>query len=374
MGLGHKLSTLRGYLKRKFLHAAAPSLRTDQRVHAGTLAVPARIGQREPAATAVKAGSSVYSRWHKRDIDAKDASGPFACQRLRQPRFSAIVEPGFRIDRKDRLFAIGSCFARGIENALKARGFNVESAAKDFDRFNVVTGAKVTALGFTNKYTTYSMLNELGWALDLAASFPEESLVDLDAQRCIDPHINPTLQVVDRPGTLERRHVIQEVTQRVRNCRVVFMTLGLVEVWYDTQVGIYLNTTPTHEMLKLFPKRYEFMVSNYVQNLENMERIHALLTAHGHPELRMVVTTSPVPLQQSYSGLDIVVANTYSKSTLRAVSQDFAAAHDNVEYFPSYEMVMNSERAAAWEEDFRHVQGGMTNHVMDQFMRGFVNE
>ncbi|MGE5625980.1 MAG: GSCFA domain-containing protein [Bacillota bacterium] len=335
-------------------------------------AIFGRLGRRHTAAAAAKVSAPEYTRWSKAGTDPKDPQGPYACQRLRQPRFAAVVKPTFHISKQDKLFAIGSCFARGIESALKARGFQVESAAKDFDRFSTVGDKKVTALGFTNKYTTYSMLNELGWALDPAARFPEASLVDLDAKRCIDPHINPTLEVVDRAGTLERRRIIREVNARIRECRVVFLTLGLVEVWYDTLAEVHLNTTPTKEMQERFPGRYEFAATNYLQNLDNMERLYALLKQYGHPELQMVVTTSPVPLNATFTGQDIVVANTYSKSTLRAVAQDFAAAHDNVQYFPSYEIVMNSERDMAWEDDLRHVKGPMTNFVMDLFMRNFV--
>ena len=323
---------------------------------------------------AADAGTAYSARWSPSGGDPKDPEGPYASQRLRRPRFSPVVRAQFRIRREDKLFAIGSCFARGIENALKARGFQVESAARDFDQFRTRDGKPVTALGFTNKYTTYSMLNELSWALDPAAKFPESSLVDLDGQRCIDPHINPTLEVTGRAGTLERRRVMQQVNARVRDCRVVFLTLGLVEVWYDQEAGVHLNTTPTEEMRERFPGRYRFQVTNYPQNLENLEKLHTLLSRHGHPRLQIVVTTSPVPLNVTFSGQDVVVANTYSKSTLRAVAQDFAAAHANVQYFPSFEMVMNSRPEMAWEDDLRHVQGGMTAHVMDEFLRGFVEE
>ena len=321
-----------------------------------------------------KPGADPRTRWSAPGIDFKDAGGPYAAQRLRQPRFFAQVTPEFRIAHGDKLFAIGSCFARGIEKALKHRGFQVESAATDFDQFNTVAGQKVTALGFTNKYTTYSILNELSWALDPEARFPEASLVDLDEKRTIDPHINPTLEVVDRAGTLERRRIIHAVNARLKDCRVLFMTLGLVEVWYDKLAKVHLNTTPNAEMRKLDPKRYEFQASNYLQNMENLEKLHALLQRFGHPELQIVVTTSPVPLNATFTGQDVVVANTYSKSTLRVVAQDFASAHANVQYFPSYEIVMNSQRELAWEDDLRHVQGAMTQHVMDQFMRGFVEQ
>jgi GSCFA family len=44
--------------------------------------------------------------------------------------------------------------------------------------------------------------------------------------------------------------------------------------------------------------------------------------------------------------MDIVVANTWAKSLLRAVAQEWAQAHNNIDYFPSYEIVKNSDRAA----------------------------
>lgn len=331
-------------------------------------------GAVEAPQSAVGTKAEEFSRWAGRGIDPSNTQGSFACQRLSKPFFIPAVYPEFKILRTDSLYAIGSCFARGIENALKGRGFRVESAAADFDRFPTVADKKVTALGFTNKYSTYSILNELRWALEPGAKFPEDSLVDLDQNHCVDPHINPTLQVVDRTETLERRKIIHEVTSRIRQCRVVFITLGLVEVWYDRDAEVYLNTTPTSAMRTLHPNRYEFQVSNWLGNMENLERIHELLLAHGHPEVRIIVTTSPVPLQATFSGQDVVVANSYSKSTLRAAAQDFAAAHNNVQYFPSYEIVINSQREKSWENDLRHVRGEMTQHIMSLFMEKFVEK
>lgn len=313
-----------------------------------------------------------YSRWHSKDsTTASDEGGLFASQRLHKEMFVPVVRPAFSIEQQDKLFAIGSCFARGIELALKGRGFAVESAATEFDHFETA-GKNVTPLGFTNKYTTYAMLNELRWALDPAAEFPEESLVDLDGGICIDPHINPTLKPVDRAGTLERRRIMIDVTRRISQCRVVFFTLGLVEVWYDKQTGVWLNSTPTLPMQAKYPGRYEFAVTDYPANLANLEGVYDLLTRCGHPDLQIIVTVSPVPLNATFSGDDVVVANTFSKSTLRAVASEWARRHDNVQYFPSYEIVMNSDRQAAWMDDLRHVRGPMTSSIMDYFVQAYA--
>jgi hypothetical protein len=155
---------------------------------------------------------------------------------------------------------------------------------------------------------------------------------------------------------------------------VVFLTLGLVEVWYDALARVYLNSTPTEEMKRAFPDRYKFYVKSYPENFANMERIYDLLTKYGHPNLRIVVTVSPVPLMATYSGQDVVLANTYSKGTLRAVAQDWAAMHSNVQYFPSYEIIMNSARDVAWTQDLRHVTGRIAAVAMDHFASAFTRD
>jgi hypothetical protein len=70
--------------------------------------------------------------------------------------------------------------------------------------------------------------------------------------------------------------------------------------------------------------------------------------------------------------MDIVVANTWAKSLLRAVAQEWASAHPNVDYFPSYEIVQNSDRAAVWEDDLRHVKGAGAHHIMQLFLQNYL--
>jgi len=74
----------------------------------------------------------------------------------------------------------------------------------------------------------------------------------------------------------------------------------------------------------------------------------------------------------TFSTMDIVVANTWAKSLLRAVAQEWATAHSNVDYFPSYEMVEKSDRAAVWESDLRHVRGPAVQHIMELFLRNYI--
>ena len=313
---------------------------------------------------------SPYSRWHQKDALPSELNGTLACQRLREPLFAPAISPGFRMQREDKIFAIGSCFARGVELALIGQKMDVLSKTAEFDSFPAMNGE--LALGFTNKYNTFSIYNELRWALDPAAEFPRQSLVDLGNGIFYDPHTNPALQLAGFEETIRRREIMQMVTRRISQCRVVIITLGLVEVWRDNIANVFINRL-IPDMLRSYPDRYELHLTNFVENLSNLERLHGLLSQFGHEDVQIVVTVSPVPLQATFSGEDVVIANTYSKSLLRTVAQEWAAAHKNVHYFPSYEIVQNSDRSLTWEEDMRHVKGEIVRHIMGLFLRNYFS-
>ncbi len=269
--------------------------------------------------------------WYKDGADPDDPAGKYAFQRLRQTWFTPQVDPKFKLRRDDKFYAIGSCFARGLEHSLAQHSIAVESAAPEFAKLQPAKRG-VSALGFTNKYNTYSMLNELRWALDPDGAFPVESIVPLTKTTWYDPHTNPTLDFVGPEETLERRALIQTVTKRIRTCRAVVVTLGLAEAWRDVQADVFVNCTPIPSLFKTQPDRYEFHLTSFADNF----------------------------------------ANTWAKSLLRAVAHEWAAAHPNVDYFPSYEIVQNSDRAATWERDLRHVRGAGVHHIMDLFLRNYL--
>jgi hypothetical protein len=332
--------------------------------------------EKSPNATTAAEVMNIYRQnpaavWYKHSADPGDATGKYAFQRLRQNLFTPHTVPKFKLQREDAFYAIGSCFARGLETCLQANGMAVESAAPEFSRLQPAK-ERTSALGFTNKYNTYSMLNELRWALDSKATFPTESIVRLTETTWYDPHTNPTLDFVSFEETLERRALMQTVTTRIRRCRAVVVTLGLAEVWRDVEADVYLNCTPIPSLFTTEPNRYEFWLTTFAGNRGNLEGIYQLLAQYGHPDFHIIVTVSPVPLMNTFSTMDIVVANSWAKSLLRAVAQEWAMAHPNVDYFPSYEIAQHSNRAAVWEDDLRHVRGETVQHIMELFLRNYI--
>jgi hypothetical protein len=113
------------------------------------------------------------------------------------------------------------------------------------------------------------------------------------------------------------------------------------------------------------------MKFDYRKAMKNRKANGALWTIHA-PESKIIVTVSPVAMKSTFTGEDIVLANSYSKSTLLSAARRFARNNDNVDYFPSYEIVTCSERGLAYRADYRHVSTGIVAVIMDTFFWNYT--
>jgi hypothetical protein len=73
-------------------------------------------------------------------------------------------------------------------------------------------------------------------------------------------------------------------------------------------------------------------------------------------------------MSETFTGRDVLIANAYSKSTLRAVAEDFVRAHKETDYYPSYESVSLSDRRVAFHDDLHHV----SEVIVDVNVRRFI--
>jgi hypothetical protein len=304
-------------------------------------------------------GDNTHARWNPSKKEPDDSTGLLAVERLKKDLFVPKVSPSFKFSRSEKIFALGSCFAVELEKRFWERGFRIESYATSYRRVLELL------------YTTPNILDSLEWALG-EKPFPEEALIQVDENTWLDPFTARLQDYVSREETLEERRVMNSYFRRVRDCRVVVITLGLIEVWRDEQTGYFHPRIFPDWHKRTQSDRYSFHVLSYEENWRNLEAIHSLLSKHGHPDLRIVVTVSPVPLTATWTDRDVVVANTYSKSMLRTVAEAWAAAHDNVDYFPSYEIAVNSNPEYVWLEDGRHIQSRCADHIIRIFTQAYL--
>lgn len=129
------------------------------------------------------------------------------------------------------------------------------------------------------------------------------------------------------------------------------MTLGLVEVWFDTKTGTYLNPMPLTSLLKQNPDRFQLHTLTFDETYKFPDGALQLLKKHGRRDLQVILTVSPVPMGATHRPMDVLVANTYSKSVLRTAAEMAVTGSDFITYFPSCESLILSDRRRAWQDD-----------------------
>ena len=81
--------------------------------------------------------------------------------------------------------------------------------------------------------------------------------------------------------------------------------------------------------------------------------------------VKILITTSPVPLSRTFTTDDVIIANS-SKSVLRAVAGEIAAANVAMDYFPSYESVSGTKNWQIRGEDLLHVSDAFVGKVVSR--------
>ncbi len=296
-----------------------------------------------PAEEAIRRAEDPRAQWPKTPEAQARRLVPIA-----QPDF----QPSFRIDKSQPIFTIGSCFARNIEKQLLLEGYNVAMAhfapPPEPD-------ARADPDALLHRYLIHAIGNELSWALDPEAAFPEAAYVELEPGGWFDLHLHQMAAPSPIALVKARRKAIGDYMGLAARARLVVITLGLAEAWFDLRTGHYINAVPPQRARQLFPRRFEFRLLDPEEVLAELERVLALLAARGHPDLRVLITVSPVAMNTTFTGGEVLVANTYMKSAQRAAVEAFVRRHDNVDYFPSYESVTLSDRRRAWRADGAHV-------------------
>lgn len=282
---------------------------------------------------------------------------------------NVTLNPTFQFDTSDKILTIGSCFAREIEAVLSGLGFILP--ALDIE---VPAEERTTVVGndILNKYTVHSMENEIRWGFEPLGIPPEDFYLRASEDTWHDAQMVANIKPASLARVAERRTMVSDMMKRLPECRIVVITLGLVEAWFDTKTQMYLNGMPPAFAIRTEPERFVLRVLEFDEILASLHRIHALLVKYGHPEFKMLLTVSPVPFKATLTGRDALIANTYGKSVQRAAAETFAATYADVNYFPSYELVTLTNRDMAYTQDNIHVTRDMVSHIMASVLHAYA--
>lgn len=283
-----------------------------------------------------------------------------------------IVETGFSIDLKDKVATAGSCFAQNIARYLRNSGGNYFVTEKGHPilsdgiatRYNYST---FTAR-FANIYTTRQMFQTLERAYGLRK--PVDDIWREEDGRCRDP-FRPFIQPSGFASELEyyadRTRHFAAIRQMVEQSDVFVFTLGLTEAWQNTQDGTVYAISPGCGAGQHFEGESEFKNFTVAEVTDDLHKLIAFMKERN-PGLKILLTVSPVPLIATYSDQHVLPATVYSKSVLRVAAESARLAFDNVDYFPSYEVITAAfSKGAYYADDLRDVEEVGVNHAMRVF-------
>jgi len=320
-----------------------------------------------------RASANAFRVFSRKNSDPTDAG-----MRIKTNTFCHIHhQPKFKLQRSSLFFTTGSCFAREVEFALEKLWVKLSAGEETFsyDHFSPSHSSlpsKATGpddlvsrpRSPMNRYCPHSMLYDIERVLEDKHSF-EDTIVRLDGGKVWDPQLK-NLRLGDLNFALEMRGILDRIIRSIVDADVVIMTLGMTESWLDIESGAVLPTPPNPVYLKKFPQRFGYFEADYDNVLSTLTAIIAKIGAYSRKSPKIIVTVSPVPMGSTFSDKDVIVANSYSKSTLVSAAQTVAKNYDHVDYFPSYEMVVNSPRAI-WHEDYIHIKQQYVAQIMREF-------
>lgn len=322
------------------------------------------------AATLRRGAENAFGRWHTGPSGAPGASAEDASVRIFGDFADVRAQyDGPRLSRQDGVFTIGSCFAREIAHHLDEQGARVLSLTEEMSELAAFQAADGRgAASYFHRFTPQAIWQEVARAFDAIPGWDEEASLLFPMGRNLYDFDVTWIDGSDlsRAAVLERRRAATARSRRLKDASCVIITLGLIEAWRHRPSGLWCNKV--HPRVLKGSDDFEFHLTSYEETLECLEKVHGLLRAHGRPDVQMVVTVSPVPLQVTFTGRDVVEANTESKAVLRAAAAAFERRHENVHYFPSYEMVTLSMVKRAWRPDRLHVRSQLVSQIVQRFM------
>jgi len=180
---------------------------------------------------------------------------------------------------------------------------------------------------------------------------------------------------VDPAGLSAPKHVSEMRTQHLTalasalsQADVIVFTLGLTEAWEHSATGTVYPTAPGTIAGSYDPDAFRFVNYGVDDTLAEFRTLDASLT-DLNPNLKWLLTVSPVPLAATASDNHVLPATVRSKSVLRVVCDTLCSDHDHIDYFPSYEIVTSpAHRQSPFQPDLRSVRPDVVAQIMEGFL------
>ncbi len=282
-----------------------------------------------------------------------------------------LYRPKFKIGLEDKIVTAGSCFAQHIANKFTAHGYQVVNAEPAPEGMDAATAKKfgygVYSARYGNLYTTRQLLQLT--LESLGAATPQHIVWEKEGRYfdALRPSVEPEGLESPDEVLLHRQAHLNAVRRMLRTMDLFVYTFGLTEAWVDKRDGTVFPTAPGTIAGSFDPELFEFKNFTFSEVMKDFLRFRQLVLKRN-PKARFLVTVSPVPLTATAGNEHVLAATIYSKSVLRAVAGELAQTLEDVDYFPSYEIIAaHSSRGFFYESNLRSVHPAGVENVMRIF-------
>jgi hypothetical protein len=279
----------------------------------------------------------------------------------------------FSILKNDKIVTAGSCFAQHIGKRLQNNGFLLLDYEKPIWSMSLedrtLFGYEIFSGRYGNIYTVKQLLQLVKEVYGLSS--PEDIVWQRPDGKFVDalrPNIEPFgLNSYDEV-IHHRKHHLKILKKLFNDMNVFIFTLGLTETWKNKITDTVYPTVPGLIAGEFDSNLFELVNYNYNQIKSDLKEVIKILDEFTFKK-KYIFTVSPVPLTATATNQHVMVANTYSKSVLRAVVGDISFEYANVDYFPSYEIVANPwVLHSKYDTNQRSVLSSTVDEVMNVFL------
>lgn len=251
-----------------------------------------------------------------------------------------VYRPRFSIEGM-KVATAGSCFAQHIALNLRKNGYAVIDKEPPPPGLR---GPEAQAFGYQlysarhgNIYTVRRLLQLTQEALGLYAP---GDVVWATGGRYYDS-LRPGVEPDGLPSAEE---VLAQRADHVARFKAVLLeadlfvfTMGLTEAWVNAEGLVYAGT-PGSPAGTFDPQVHLFKNFRFNEIYDDFVAFRDLVRSIN-PGIRFLVTVSPVPLTATAVDSHVLPATVRSKSVLRAVAAQLYEDFDDIDYFPSYDLL-----------------------------------
>jgi hypothetical protein len=236
------------------------------------------------------------------------------------------------ISKNTRFFTMGSCFARNLTKSLIQSG-----------------------------YASHHM--EISEYIN--TTFANKVFVDWLSDAAIDGAIRDRIVELLPPGWSK-----ENALQIIRNSDVFILTLGVAPAFFDRATGDFVLPRPSGLNSRVLAEKYLFRTTSVQENVDNVLYLIEFIRKMS-PDMKIVVTVSPVPLLASFEYESAVQADCLSKSTMRLVAHEVVnnSKLSNILYWPSFEVF---RWAGSNASNYYAADDGAAWHVSEEKVAGTI--